>query len=141
MEYRRIGLSSAELVLRKCLELSAIVSDSDPRLQLQAAQKQQVAEPRGGSASESASENKTRAELDQYRATTRQPLEMTGFATHGCSDTPKVTRGFISSDKKVRSYETAFHPLPSQGGRRYYVEDTETRKQESLGTSDRADLR
>jgi hypothetical protein len=52
------------------------LSDSDPRLQLQAAKWQQVAEARFGSASE----NKTRAVLDEYSAKNRQRLAKTGFA-------------------------------------------------------------
>jgi hypothetical protein len=54
--------------------------DSDPRLQFQVATGQRVAEARGGSASESASEIKTAIRLVQYRSTTGQPLETTGFA-------------------------------------------------------------
>jgi len=54
--------------------------DSDPRLQSQVAVRQRVAEARGGSASESASEIITGLPLVNYRANTGQLLAMTGFA-------------------------------------------------------------
>ena len=54
--------------------------DSDPRLQLQVALLQRVAEARGGSASESASEIITGLRRVNYRFNTGQPLETTGFA-------------------------------------------------------------
>jgi hypothetical protein len=49
---------------------------------------------------------------------------------------PAHARPYSLEGKRL-SYETAIHPLPSKLVGTFYVEDTETRKQESLGTKDR----
>jgi hypothetical protein len=54
--------------------------DSDPRLQFQVALKQRVAEARGGSASESASEIITGLRLDNHPGITGELLETTEYA-------------------------------------------------------------
>jgi hypothetical protein len=66
--------------LPKLQKIWRAVTDSDPRLQPQVAVLQQVAEARGGSASESASEIITGLRLDNYPAITGQLLGITGFA-------------------------------------------------------------
>ena len=68
-------VSAAER-FRRVLDRSANLLDSDPRLQFQVATRQWVAEAGGGSASEI----KTAIPPVQYRFTTGQPLETTGFA-------------------------------------------------------------
>jgi hypothetical protein len=96
--------------------------------------------PEVASGSESASEIITAATqllLRHYSATTGDDGIRGPF---GVADTPTATRSFIASDKKSEStMKRRFILYRRKLGGTFYVEDTLTRKQESLDTKDRAE--
>jgi hypothetical protein len=57
----------------------------------------------------------------------------------GVADTPKAAFGFITSDRKSEIMKRRFILYRRKLGGVFYIEDTESRKQESLGTKDRAE--
>ncbi len=96
--------------------------------------------PEEASASESASEIITGLPLKNYSGITRQPLANDGIRRpFGVADTPTATRSLIASDKKSEPMKRRFILYRRKRGGMFYIEDTETRKQESLGTKDRAE--
>jgi len=59
----------------------------------------------------------------------------------GVADTPRATDGFITFGQKIRIMKNRFILYRRKLGGMFYVQDTKTRKQESLGTKDRAEAK
>jgi len=71
-----------------------------------------------------------------YSAITRDDGIRSPF---GVADTPKATFSFIASDRKSELMKRRFILYRRKLGGTFYAHDSETGKQESLGTKDRAE--
>lgn len=92
------------------------------------------------SASESASELITGELPTNYSLITRQPLETAGFAARRVYHLHlEAGRNAIGSDKTSETMKRRYLLFRRKRGGVFYLEDTETRKQESLGTKNRTE--
>ena len=57
----------------------------------------------------------------------------------GVADTPKAAFSLIASDKKSETMKRRYILYRRKRGGMFYIEETETRKQESTGTRNRAE--
>jgi hypothetical protein len=88
----------------------------------------------------SASEINTPAVHNNYSGKTSAITRDDGIRSpFGVADTPKATFNFRASDRKSELMKRRFILYRRKLGGTFYVEDTETRKQESLGTKSRAE--
>ncbi len=92
--------------------------------------------PETPSASESASDFRARRPSGRYPLTTRQPLSDTRDSPPAArvANTPRATRNSSGSGRNAEPMKSRFILYRRKRGGMFYLEDTETRKQQSLGT-------
>jgi integrase len=96
--------------------------------------------PEEAGASESASEINTGLPLLNHPGIIRQPLGRTGLAARLCSSyTVSHAQSHNFGPESLKIMKCRFILYRRKRGGMYYLEDTLTRKQESLGTRDRAE--